>query len=96
LATRGWMGGASQTAAGAWPETSPIRFSETPFKRLPCSLAFKCHKTRHLAAVCQVAHRLCPENVPHDRIRLHNLSFGRKFAWDPKEIEGLRIENPFL
>ena len=61
MATRGWMGGASQTATGAWPETSPIRFSETPFKRLPCSLAFKCHKTRHLAAVCQVAHSYAPK-----------------------------------
>ena len=60
MATRGWMGGASQTATGSWPAAC-IRFLETPFKRLPCSLAFKCHKTRHLVAVCQGAHRLSPK-----------------------------------
>ena len=67
MATRGWMGGASQTATGSWPAAC-IRFLETPFKRLPCSLALKCHKTRHLVAVCQVAHRLSPEKAPRNRV----------------------------
>ena len=75
MATRGWMGGASQTAAGSWPAAC-IRFLQTPFKRLPCSLAFKCHKTRHLMAVCQVAHRLSPEKAPRNRVLPHNLSSG--------------------